>query len=309
LLVPAVVALVLTLFAWPQARLEPRDLPIAVAGPPRATAAIERQLAQRGDAFEVRRYGDQSAARAAIDDRDVYGAIVASPAGVTLLTASAASPSVAQLLRQAAGGGGEAAPKRVIDVVPADPDDPRGGAMNASVLPLLIAGIVSGVLVGLVIPRGLGQIGARVGASVLAGLAGVAIIQGWLEVIGGSWASNAGVLGLTVLGVASVVAGLVALLGPPGIGVAAVLMVLLGNPWSGISSAPELLPRPIGDIGQLLPPGAGGNVLRSTAFFDGAGSGEHLLVLVVWALLGLAAVGVGALRSARAVPANTGASP
>jgi hypothetical protein len=36
-------------------------------------------------------------------------------------------------------------------------------------------------------------------------------------------------------------------------------------------------------IGQLLPPGAGGNLLRSTGFFDGAGGAEHLTVLAVWA--------------------------
>ena len=46
LIIPVVVALVLTLFAWPSARLEPRDLPIGVAGAPagnredRATARL-----------------------------------------------------------------------------------------------------------------------------------------------------------------------------------------------------------------------------------------------------------------------------
>ena len=49
-------------------------------------------------------------------------------------------------------------------------------------------------------------------------------------------------------------------------------MVLIGNPFSGVGSAPELLPQPIGAIGQLMPPGAGGNLLRSTGFFDGAGA-------------------------------------
>jgi hypothetical protein len=50
-------------------------------------------------------------------------------------------------------------------------------------------------------------------------------------------------------------------------------MVLVGNPLSGISSAPERLPEPAGALGPLLPPGAGGSLLRSTAFFDGAGVG------------------------------------
>ena len=313
LLVPALVALVLALFAWPQARFEPRDLPLGVAGPPQATAPLEAQLAEAGDAFDVHRYADEAAARAAIEDREVYGAISASPAGVTLLTASAGSPAVAALLQErfaagapaGEGGSGQPGVATATDVVPADPDDPRGAALSASVLPLLLAGIITGALVASITPPGLVQIGALVGASALAGLAAVAIAQGWLGVIEGSWVANTGVLSLTVLAVALVVAGLVALLRLPGIGVAVVLMVLIGNPWSGIGSAPELLPRPTGDIGQLLPPGAGGNALRSTAFFDGARAGGHVAVLIAWALLGLVAIGAGAYRKQQA----TGEAP
>ena len=302
LLIPLVVALVLTLFAWPQTRLEPRDLPIGVAGPPQATGPIEAQLADAGDTLEIHRYPDEPAARAAVEDRDVYGAVVASPAGVTLLTASAGSSAVAGLLQErfaappAEGGSARPVAARVVDVVPAPEDDPRGAALSASVLPMLLAGIITGALISSLTAPGLAQVGALFAASVLAGLAAVAIAQGWLDVLEGSWVANAGVLSLTVLAVASVVAGLVALMGLPGIGVAAVLMVLIGNPWSGIGSAPELLPRPIGDIGQLLPPGAGGNALRSTAFFDGARSWDHLWVLIVWAVLGFAALGAGAYR-------------
>ena len=70
--------------------------------------------------------------------------------------------------------------------------------------------------------------------------------------------------------------------------------MLVGNPWSGIPSAPELLPHAAGFIGQLLPPGAGAQSLRSTAFFDGAGAGSHLAVLLAWVALGLAAIMAGA---------------
>jgi hypothetical protein len=41
---PIAAALVLTLFAWPQARMEPRDLPIGVAGPSAATQMVEHTL-------------------------------------------------------------------------------------------------------------------------------------------------------------------------------------------------------------------------------------------------------------------------
>ena len=38
LVVPVIVALVLTLFAWPSARLGPRDLPVGVAGAPSSSS-------------------------------------------------------------------------------------------------------------------------------------------------------------------------------------------------------------------------------------------------------------------------------
>jgi hypothetical protein len=348
-LVPVVVAVALMAFAWPSARLAPRDLPIGVAGPPQATAAIERQLGRRGNAFDVHRYTDEAAARAAITDRDVYGAIVVAPGGVTVLTASAASPVVAQLLSQAAteaGGSGSpagqappapggAAPgpgspvgqapspgspagqtpsaaggrPRVVDVVPADPEDPRGAALSASVLPLVLAGVLAGLLIGASRRPGLGQAGALMVAAALAGLAAVGIAQGWLGVIGGDWLVNAGVLALTVLAIAAAAAGLLALLGEAGLVLAALLMVLLGNPLSGVSSAPELLPQPFGLIGQLLPPGAGGSLLRSTAFFDGNAAVAPLTVLAVWAVLGLVAVWAGGLLRRRPATAAARVRP
>ena len=102
LVIPLVVALVLTVFAWPNSRLEPRDLPVGVAGPAAAAAAIEAKLATQEGAFDVERYSDEASARRAIEDREVYGAFVATPAGPKVLTGSAASPIVAQLLAHAA---------------------------------------------------------------------------------------------------------------------------------------------------------------------------------------------------------------
>ena len=58
LVVPLVVGLILTLFAWPSARLEPRELPIGVAG----SQALEQRLEAQDGAFDVRRYADEAAA-------------------------------------------------------------------------------------------------------------------------------------------------------------------------------------------------------------------------------------------------------
>jgi hypothetical protein len=330
-LVPLLAGLALAAFAWPAARLAPRDLPIGVVAPAAAGDAIERRLTRDGDAVEVHRFADQASARAAIADRDVYGALVVAPDRTTVLTASAASPLVAQLLQQAAsafpagiaadqpagaGSGAAAAPAagaargdpaagavRVVDVVPADREDPRGAALAASVLPLVLAGMAAGVLVWLAGGPWPVRWAALVVASGAAGLVAVGIAQGWLGVLGGDWLVNAGVLGLTVLAVGGTVAGLAALFGRAGAALGALLVVLVGNPLSGVSSAPELLPEPAGAMGQLLPPGAGGSLLRSTAFFDGAGGTAPLAVLAAWVALGLLATWVAAVRRPRPSPA------
>ena len=59
LLVPVVVALVLALFAWPSARLEPRDLPVGVAGPPDAARVITQKLESDPGAFDVTAYAER----------------------------------------------------------------------------------------------------------------------------------------------------------------------------------------------------------------------------------------------------------
>lgn len=296
-----VAALALTVFAWPQARFGPRDLPIGVTGPPQAVSALEQRIGQAGGGFDISRYADAIDAREAIEDREIYGAVVASSEETTLLTAPAASPAVAQLLEQtlraastslpeAEGGASGAERLSTVEVVPGSPDDPRGAAFSASILPLILIGIVTGVLVWHLGGGVARSIAFLVGAAALAGVTAVAIIQGCLAVIEGGWLVNAGVLALVVLAIAATVTGLIRLIGPPGSAVAALLFVLIGNPWSGISSAPELLPEPLGAIGQLLPPGAGGELLRGAAFFDGAGAAGALSVLVAWAALGIGAL-------------------
>jgi hypothetical protein len=290
LAVPAVVALVLTLFAWPSARLEPRDLPIGVAGTAPAAAAIEKRLAKQDGAFNLHRYGDEAKAREAIEDRDVYGAFVATPSGPKVLTASAASPAVAQLLTHGASDVGAA----THDVVEAGP---HATALGSSVLPLVIAGILTGISGALMSSSALGRAGRVLLASVLTGVLAAVIVQTWLEVVEGDWVANAAVLSLTVLAIGAALTGLYAVAGRAGLLIGALLMIFVGNPFSAVGSAPELLPQPVGAIGQLMPPGAGGNLLRSTGFFDGAGAGTHLMVLAAWALTGLALIAVAALRS------------
>ncbi|WP_223180130.1 ABC transporter permease [Streptomyces griseicoloratus] len=291
-LVPVLVALALWAFAWPAARTAPHDLPLGVAGPATATAPLEQRLTQREGAFEVHRYADEAAARDAIEDRAVYGAVVVTEQGPKLLTASAASPAVAQLLQQAVAEQTAATGTEVptVDVVAAPGTDPRGAALNAGVLPLALAGIATGAVVVLLGLRGTRAVATVAGATALAGAVAAAVTHSWLEAVTGDWWAVAGVFWLSALAVAAAVAGLGTLLGQRGVGLGAALVMLLGNPFSGAASAPEMLPEPVGTIGQWLPPGAGVSLLRSVSFFDGAAATGPALTLTCWAALGLGAV-------------------
>ncbi|MBC7268128.1 MAG: ABC transporter permease [Streptomyces sp.] len=305
-LVPVIAALALWAFAWPAARTAPRDLPLGVAGPTAATAQVQERLKGAEGAFDIHRYADEAAAREAIEDRTVYGAVVVGDDGPRLLTASAASPVVAQLLQQAVAEqtSADGAGVETVDVVPAPASDPRGAALNASVLPLALAGIAAGGVVTVLGLRGTRAVAALLGASVLTGLAAAAIGHSWLEALTGDWWAEAAVLGLGTLAVGGAVAGLAALIGTAGLGLGAGVVMLFGNPFAGAASAPELLPEPAGFIGRLLPPGASATLLRSVSYFDGAAATGPALTLTWWAVLGLGAVLLGGALKNRTASAE-----
>ncbi len=295
--IPIFVAFALAMFAWPNANLAPRDLPVGLVGPAQATAQIGARLqAATSSGFDLRQFGDEAAATQAIRHRDVYAAIVVGRSGVTLLVATAAGPVVAQLLTAAMSGHGSQRPPTVVDVVPAPANDPRGAALGSSILPLVITGAITGALVALLSFAGIWQAAMLVVVCVLSGLVATGGAQGWLGVLQGSWEANAGALTLMLLAIAATVVGLKDLIGPAGMAAGMLLMIFVGNPLSGITSAPELLPKAAGLVGQLLPPGAGGSLLRCTAFFDGNGGSGHVVVLLAWVLCGYAAIGVAAMR-------------
>jgi hypothetical protein len=300
-IIPALVAAIaLSAFAWSSARLAPRGVPVGVAGTAVLAKAIGHRLDGAGGKFDAHAYGSEAAAETAIRHREIYGAFVAGPGGLTVLTAPAASPAVATLLTKVGeeagqhAADGRAIPVRVVDVVPADPSDPQGIVLDSAFLPLVIIGSIGGVMTWVAgrdgRMAGYPQAAVLLVKSALIGLVVVGIVQGWLGVIPGDWVANAAVIGLTVIAISSTVCGLGALLGPPGVALGGLLMVFVGNPFSGVSSAPQLLPAPAGTLGQILPPGAGASLLRSVAFFHGYGSGAHLAVLAVWAGCGLTAV-------------------
>ncbi|HEU5008768.1 MAG TPA: ABC transporter permease [Jatrophihabitantaceae bacterium] len=304
IVLPLLIALAVLAFAWPAARMRPRNVPVGIVGStPGSEQLLERLSAAQPGAFDFRLYADRSAARAAVADRDVYGAFVVTAHRISVLEASASSPAMAQVLdtvgrsltadQSAPAGGTDAL--QIVDVVPLARDDPRGAVFAASLLPLTICSILVAAAVGVVVRfrPAWRQLVALSVLSAMAGLGSYLIAQGFLGALPNQPLATWAGLSLTILAISASTSGLIALVGPLGLGLAAVLMVFIGNPFSGVTSAPELLPDWVRLVGQWLPPGAGANLLRSSAYFGGDGAAAHLGVLVVWAALGFAAIILG----------------
>src|SRR5580700_5883700 len=291
-LLPLMIVLAVLAFAWPAARIAPRDLPVGVVG---ASEPILAGL-NRSDpgGFDVRRYADQASARAAIRDRNIYGAFAVGPGGVTVLEASAASPAVAQLLSTVGQHLGSSRPV-ISDVVPLSASDPRGLVLPSALLPMTICGVIMAAVIGLVLEfrPAWRQIMALIVVSAAAGLGAYLIAQGFLGALPHEAVATWAALSLIVLAIGATTAGLIALIGAAGLGLGVLAMIFIGNPFSGVTSAPQLLPAPVGAIGQWLPPGAGASLLRSTAYFGGHGASGHVTVLLVWIAAGLVAIVAG----------------
>ncbi|MFG1989351.1 hypothetical protein ACGFJ7_05120 [Actinoplanes sp. NPDC048988] len=172
--------------------------------------------------------------------------------------------------------------------------------------------MIAGIMVFLLLKHRTARVAGLLAYGTFAGLGAAAVQHFWLGIVPGDYLAVAGALGLFALGMSAAVAGLAALFGEPGIGLGALTFFLAGNAISGLSAAPELLPQPWGAVGQWLPIGAGGSLLRSASYFDGCGASFPAAVLTAYAIGGVVLVLIGRKRLGTApaeVVEETVASP
>ena len=294
----AVLAILAIAFALPATKSKPNDVPIGIAGPQAATGQVAAMLDQKAPgAFSVTYYPGAESLREAILDRQVYGGLAFGADGPQLLTATGASPAVAQLLTQIGTGIGAqtGAPPAIEDLVPLSPSQSAG--LAASALPITLAAILPAFALVFALKD---QVWTRFAAAVaFSALMGVTIAALLRYPLGSVEQNFWGVAGGLTLGIGAALLfmlGLGSLFGKGGLGIGALLAVLIGNPLSGLTSAPEMLPAGWGTLGQLLPQGANATLLRSTAYFGGSGAGLAIVVLACWALAGTVLVGIAAAR-------------
>ncbi|RVX47683.1 hypothetical protein EDD27_10628 [Nonomuraea polychroma] len=312
-LLTASMSVLLTAFAWPSVRSSVHDVPIAVAGPAAAVEQVSTALGQRlPGGFETAEVADTAAAERLIRDREVYGAIDVSSGTPQVIMASAASAAVAQTLHSVATALSQAQAQgtrtavAVRDLIPLPADDPRGAGLAAGALPLAMGGLLAALLLTRLVRGTARRVTGALAFAITGGLAVAAILQFWFGSLTGAYWGNSGAIALTIAATSLSILGLESLLGYVGFGLGAVAMMLIGNPLSGTATAPEMLPGWSGILGQLLPPGAGGQLLRSTAFFDGRGATHSVIVLVTWLTLGVVLCLASGLRARRAATVAAG---
>jgi hypothetical protein len=311
LVLATAVSVIVLAFLWPAITSEVKGLPIAAAGP---SAQLDQLIGGIDEhapgTFDVTTVDDRDAAVDAIESREVYGALVLGSAP-EVLTSSAASPVAAQALSviaaqlqgqlqqaaaaQAAQAGVEppTVTVAVTDVVPLADTDPRGIGLGSSVLPLIIGGLLGGILATLALQGRGRRIVALVVYAAVAGAAITGILQGWFGVLQGSYLVNASAVALTLLAVGGTVLGLASLIGRPGLALGAVTFILFAVPLASAATPVEFLPEPWGAVGQWFPPGAGATLLRDLSYFPDADATFPWLVLAAWAVAGLLLALVG----------------
>lgn len=166
-------------------------------------------------------------------------------------------------------------------------DDPKGTGLAAGALPIALGGWIGAVAIANVIKGKKQKFFAALAFAFVGGLGLVGVIQFGIGTFAGNyWLTSLGAM-LGIAATAFFVLGILEVMGNGGLIIAAILLILLGNPLSGLSSAPEMLPKGWGFFGQLLPPGATGSLLRDIAFFNGNAIALPLTVLLGYIALGL----------------------
>jgi hypothetical protein len=274
---------------------QPRDLPIAVVGPPAAADALEAQAPAE---LSVRSVPDLAAARREIREREIYGAMVPGPEGAReVLIASAASNQAANFLRRTLGQATPENVPKIVDAAPLPSDDSGGSSIPLLVTVLVLGGSLGVVGMARVLPRFDAR--PRRGVLPLSFLLIYALVFGLgLTAISAAFGvgTEAAVidrvmaLSLISLAVTASTAALISLIGPAGSAVTSLLYFVLGGQINGGSTAPEFLPSFWRELGEHLPGGAGVSLLRDVFYFPEASAGAPTGILAIYAGAGLLAL-------------------
>jgi hypothetical protein len=303
-------------------RPSPSRVPFDLVAPAPAAAPLSTRLnGLPGQPLSVSVTGTAAEARSGVLNRDVYGALVVSPATAaprdTLYVASGGGAALSNVLRELIGAA-EARQHRSLAVVDLAPAPPTKDFDGLSSFYLVVGWSVGGYLCASLLtisagakPSNKRRAAIRAGAMALyaiaGGILGAVIVGPALGALPGSVWAMAGLGALVVFSVGMLTLALQALTGIMGIGLAVLVVVIAGNPSAGGAFPWPMLPPFWRAIGPWLPPGAGTWTARSIAYFYGNATLTSLLVLSAYAVAGTAVTLLFTLRAPgrHAAPAGT----
>ncbi|RYE11194.1 MAG: ABC transporter permease [Hyphomicrobiales bacterium] len=303
-----ILVLLLLIFIMPSLKSGPHDLALGTVAAQADVTALQSAMDKAAPgSFALVPYASEEELTDAIKARQVKGGIVLDADGAEVLVASAGSSPIAASITAVGQALGTqlGRPVTVTDLVPLPAADPTGVGIGGLAFPLVFGGIVPVVAFRKVFPQSRGW---ALGGIAAFAVAGGIIVSALLTFVFGSVAVAAfwpvaGAVGLGIAALALPLAGLQEVFGGTGFTLGAMVMMFLGNPLAGIATTGAWLPAGWGDFGQILPPGAAGTLVRSTAYFGGAGGMTANLTLAAWVVAGVALCLIAALRAPRPVPA------
>lgn len=265
---------------------QPHDIPIGLVQVP----GQSQMVAALTGPFTVTTYDSESAARAAIDSRDIDGALIVGSSGARLVVAGAAGDAVTGVIVGAFSGlfqkQGQALTVEVVH--PYASGDPHGLILFFVVLAVLISSFIAGAITGL--RRDIGAARALLIVVVYAVIAAPVAMGAatWIagDYGGGFWAATA-LLALASAAIGSVVVGLARLFGRLGVALAGLVAVLLDLVSSGGPIGSALLPDAYRALAPGMPAGQLYSGIRGALYFDSAGITGPITVLVLWLLAGV----------------------
>jgi hypothetical protein len=278
----------------------PHRVPVGVVAP----APVEKRLQQGLDAkvpsgFRLEPVSSAGEVRYELSRRDIDGALIAGPKGMSLLTAEAAGNSPTQTLTNVFTefAAKSHTPLTVTDVVPTTSGDAQGLSSFFLILCVLFPSLATGVAVGHALRRSplAARLGVLVAVAGIAGLAAAGIGDG-ISNLGHYW-PIAGIVGLFSLAISAPTAALGQI--KPHLSALCVLVFLVfGIPVSGGPANLAMFgPSFLRSLFSGLPLGIGADSIRNTVYFHAAHTSHHLWVLTSYAIGGLALLSILALAT------------
>lgn len=294
----------------------PHHVPVAVVGPPRATARLAAEL-QRGGGFRVIPAPGEASAKRLVDRRKADAIINLDTRQLQTAQAASIVAPIGPILQQIISSPPAGLHVATSDIKPLPVGDPTGLGLFFTCFAFIFGGIPAGVALALTMksrrPTSLADAGVRVGLigaySILQSLVVALLADATLGYAGHQfltiWAWGA----LVSAAAMGSTAAAIAVLGVPGALLPVVAIQFFGVPAAPLPGPWNFQPGLFRVLGPFDPMGAGANAIRNSIFFSPASQAQNVVVLLVWTVAPLLVLaGIGWRNQRHAVVADAAPS-